>query len=193
MLFFLSSPILSFSQLSTGVSKQKDRVLKTIDSIFIKGFDQHILKDSVAIYAINFRLKIARNKKGSAMVTEINANDSLGYRLFPSYKKLYSINYNALLGSKEKIILLIPVLISNTSSEKRIYKKPDGSPLIDLGAALNAAYGLSSDMPYSNEQEAGVALNHRIFKYYNRTPKAADRLRDVVLLNPYVWEIVNTR
>jgi len=85
------------------------------------------------------------------------------------------------------------LLISNTSSEKRIYKKPDGSPLTDLGAALNAAYGLSSDMPYSNEQEAGLALNHRIFKYYNRTPKAPDRLKDIVLLNPYVWEIVNIR
>lgn len=191
ILFFLSSTISSFSQPSTGVSRQKDRVLKTIDSIFIKGFTQNVLKDSVAIYAINFKLEITRNKKGNAMVKEINVNDSLGYRLFPSYKRLYTINYKALLGSKEKITLLIPVLIANTSSEKRIDKKPDGNPLIDMQAALNAAYALSSDMPYDNEKEAGLALNHRIYKYYKRTPKAENRLKDIVLLNPYLWEIVN--
>lgn len=191
VIFFLTIPILSFSQVSTNTNKQKDRVLKTIDSIVIRSFNQNLLKDSIALYAINFTVKVTRDKKGSARVLEVKANDSLAYELFPAYKKLYSINYNSLLGARQKITLLIPILISNTSSEKKVYKKTDGSLLIDLAAALNVAYALTSDVPYNNKMDAEVALNQRIFKHYKTNPRSEDRLNDVILLNPYVWEIVN--
>jgi hypothetical protein len=191
VILLLSIPVLSFSQVLNNAGKQKDRVLKTIDSIFVSSFNQSLLKDSVAFYAINFTVKVAKDKKGRARVSEVKANDSLAYELFPAYKRLHSIDYNSLLGAKQKITLLIPVLISNTSPEQRIYKKPDGSPLIDMAAALNAIYALTSDMPYNNKLDGEVALNHRIFKHYKTHPKSEDRLKDVMLLNPYVLEILN--
>lgn len=127
VIFLLSIPVLSFSQVSTNTNKQKDSVLKTIDSIVIRSFNQNLLKDSIALYAINFTVKVTRDKKGSANVSEVKANDSLAYELFPAYKRLYSINYNS----------------------------------------------------------------QRIFKHYKTNPRSEDRLKDVILLNPYVWEIVN--
>lgn len=50
---------------------------------------------------------------------------------------------------------------------------------------------LTSDLPYNNKVDAEVALNQRIFKHYKTNPRSEDRLKDVILLNPYVWEIVN--
>ncbi|TCD28992.1 hypothetical protein EZ456_02195 [Pedobacter psychrodurus] len=48
---------------------------KKIDSIFIKTFNDHILKDSIAIYAINFKLEIVKNEKGKAILANVTANE----------------------------------------------------------------------------------------------------------------------
>nr|WP_121272536.1 hypothetical protein [Pedobacter schmidteae] len=188
LLIFLSMPLLSAAQASPDANQRKE-ILKVVDSIFNRGFKNGIVKDSIGLYVINFDLDIVKNKNGTE-VRRVGVNDELGYSLFPSYKKLYSINYNSLMGSKKRITLRIPVLVVNSGIEKRIYRKEDGSPLIDLKAAYNAAYALISNVPYDNRKQAG--MEYQLQSYYVRNPKTA-RFKDIVLLNPYFIEIVNIK
>jgi hypothetical protein len=175
------------------LTRQKNGVLKRIDSVIQKGFKDAFLKDSIGLYAVNFRLEITGKKGNKTLVTQIHANDSIAYRLFPSYKRLYSIDYSSIIGARKKITLIIPVLISNVSAtaEKR-YKKDDGSHIIGMDAAVNAAFALYSTIPYDNVNEAKVPVGHRLYKSMNHENE--ERINtDVVFLTPYLIDVLNIR
>jgi len=171
--------------------KQKEPYLKVINSIFSRIGKDAVYKDSIALYAINFSIDLVKNNKGKVHVEQISANDTIGYKLFPSYKKLYSLDYKTLLGNKKRMKLVIPILISNVSATaNKKYKKVDGSLLIDMDAAVNAAYSLYSTLPYNNSLDAKVSLQHRM---YNATKNGNDKrvLMDITFLTPYFIQIVN--
>lgn len=185
-------PLLSNAQ-HENKSKQKKPYLRLIDSIVNRSIKSSELKDSIALYAINFSIDLIKNNDGKTSVTKISANDSLAYKLFPAYTKLYSINYTSLLGTRKKIRLVIPILISNISdTANKKYKKEDGSLLIDMQAAVNAAYSLYSTISYNNTKEAEVPVDHRIYK--STKDSSEERLtKDIVYLTPYVIQILNTK
>ena len=76
------------------------------------------LKDSVAIYTLNFELHI-KKLNGKTIVTNITANDSLAFTIFPMYNKLKTINFTRLMGAKNNIRLVIPILIYGNSYDKQ--------------------------------------------------------------------------
>lgn len=96
------TPLFSIAQ-SLNKNKQKESYLKVVDSIFNRSIKTTELKDSIALYAINFSIDIVKNNNGKTTVTKINVNDSLAYKLFPTYTRLRSLNYGSLLGSRKKI------------------------------------------------------------------------------------------
>jgi hypothetical protein len=136
------------------------------------------LKDSLAIYALNFELRIVKKKEGTQVVS-IAANDSLAFSLFPSYKKFYDIDFSSLMGEKNKFRLIIPILIYGSSPEKMIYKDKNGNPLISLNAAINAAYALYRPAPYNNVKDSGMLPGHLRFKDAKNNR-----------LNPSFWEAI---
>lgn len=121
------------------------------------------VKDSLAIYALNFELVITK-KNGKTVVANISANDSLAFSLFPSYKKISAIDFSQLMGVRKKNKLIIPILIYGSSPEKMIYKDKYGNPLISLNAAVNAAHALYNPFKYNNIKDSGVLLGHLQFK-----------------------------
>ncbi|QNK64822.1 hypothetical protein H7F33_10220 [Pedobacter sp. PAMC26386] len=185
-------PLFSNAQ-NSAQTKQKYSYLKTIDSVINRGFKSAVLKDSISLYAINFRIDLTKNNAGKIEVSQIVANDSLAYKLFPSYKRFYSIDYNSLLGVRKKIRLIVPILIANISeTAKKTYKKEDGSSLIDIQSAINTAYSLYSTISYNNLKEAEIPVEHRIQK--SKMDTNNDRTsKDIVYLNPYIVQIVNIK
>lgn len=154
--------------------------------------NDHIhLKDSLIIYALNFELNIAKRDKGT-IVTSISANDSLAFVLFPSHKKFSSIDFTSLMGAKNKIRLIIPILIHGSSPEKMIYKDKAGNPLISLSAAVNAAYSLYNPIKYNNNRDAEVSLGHRMFKEAKKGRKNGE-LWEAIFMEPIVIEIANIK
>lgn len=149
------------------------------------------LKDSLAIYAFNFELKISK-RNGNTKVTCINANDTLAFILFPEYNKLSSIDYSSLMNSRSNIRLIIPVLIYGSSPEKKFYKDREGNPLISFNAAVNAAYSLYNPSKYNNITEGQVDLGNLIYRKAKKR-KVADDFWEAVMMNPVLIEIHNIK
>lgn len=172
---------------------QKISYLKTLNSIFNNGIKSSELKDSIALYAINFSIELVKKSNGKATITNITVNDNIAYKLFPSYLRLNSIDFSSLLGQRKKIRLVIPVLIVNNSeTAKKIYKKDDGSSLIDMQSAINVAYSLYSTMPYNNMKDANIPVEHRIYK--SGKDENLERINtNIIYLAPYIINILNIR
>jgi len=185
-------PLFSNAQESIKIAKN-DNYLKRINLIINRGFKSEVLKDSIALYAINFKIDLVQKNPGKSVVTQIIANDSLAYKLFPAYKELYAINYNKLLKNRKRLTLVIPILISNISdTAKETQKNQDGNLLITMQSAVNAAYSLYSTNPYNNIEDSKVPVGHRIYK--SKKDKNTERAsKDIVYLNPYVVQILNIR
>ena len=115
-------------------------------------FDWGLMKDTVALLAINFKLNIAKDKNGRARVTRIEANDTLGYKLFPNYKLLSTIDFQGLMGAQKTITFVIPILVYNLAEYSKYaeYQDKHGRTLIDMRATINAINALYSTMPYNN-------------------------------------------
>ncbi|MBB5637560.1 putative transcriptional regulator [Pedobacter cryoconitis] len=191
---FLVTILPVFSNAQNRLKKEQNTAyLKTVDSIFNKGFKSSELKDSIALYAFNFNIDLVKNNNGKTEIKQISVNDNLAYRLFPSYIRLNSVNFSSLMSNRKKLRLVVPILISNNSETAvKKYKKDDGNSLIDMQAALNIAYSLYSDIPYNNLKDANISLEHRIYraKKDNNTERIS---KDIVYLNPYVIRILNIR
>jgi hypothetical protein len=129
---------------------------KAFIQIFSKSDPSLILKDSVCIYAINFNIKVIREENNKTRVTEIIANDSLGYRLFPRYNELKKLNYSKIfLKGEKRISIVMPVLIYSYTEDKIKYKDEKGNPLVSLKEATNAAFHLyNTTLRYNNLKEA---------------------------------------
>lgn len=185
-------PLFSNAQESVKTAKN-DNYLKRIDKIINRGFKGEFLKDSIALYAINFKIDLVQKNPGKSAATQITANDSLAYKLFPAYKELYAINYNKLLKNRKRLTLVIPILISNISATaKETHKDQDGSLLIAMQSAVNAAYSLYDTNSYNNLKDSKVSVGHRIYKSKkdNNTERVS---KDIVYLTPYIMQILNIR
>lgn len=141
---------------------------RKVNKILIKEKSSYVLKDSIAIYTYNFKLKILRSKKGMSRVEQVLVTDTLLYKLFPNYKELYAINYSSLLGIRNEVNLVIPVLVYSVSpTGKSKYLKQDSQPLVSIESAMAIS------------QQSLISL----------MPK--DIYEDVVLMKPVVIKILN--
>jgi len=152
--------------------------------------DRINIKDSLVIFALNFELDILK-KDGRTIITNMVANDSLAFTLFPSHKKFFTIDFTPLMGKKNKIKLLIPILIYGSSAEKVEYKDKDGNPLISLNAAVNAAYSLHSPVKYNNQEDANTYPG--FFLKDSKHSKVKTSYREVIMMNTITYEIHNIR
>ena len=149
------------------------------------------LKDSLVMYALNFELSISKNNKGTK-ITNIAANDSLAFNLFPSYKKFSAIDFSSLMGKKNKIRLIVPILIYGSSLEKIMYKDKDGNPLISLNSAVNAAYALYNPSKYNNTKDSGLLLGHLLFRKI-KDKKPETKLWEAITMEPIIILITNIK
>lgn len=161
-------PMVSIAQTQQSeiVPDWQKKVYKTL----MRDKSREILEDSVALYSFTFKLKIIKSKENKVEVDQLILSDSLMYKLFPNYKGLYNIDYSSLLKTREKLNIIIPILISNTSpSAKRRYETR-GEPLMSIESALDIAQS---------------SLTSMISK-----DKISD---DILLLNPVVIKILNIK
>lgn len=186
---FLTYILIFISLLGFAQTNKVDHPTLAIYKLLLD--DSINIKDSLIIYALNFELSISRKQKGT-IVTNIAANDNLAFKLFPSHKKFSSIDFSSLMGTKNKIKLVIPILIHGSSPEKMLYKDKEGRPLISLNAAVNAAYALYSPMKYDNQKDAEVSLSHRLYKD-SQSKKPKSDFREVIVMDPITYEIQNIR
>lgn len=177
--------ILAFGQKEKQVN---DPVLSIYKILSNEGIH---LKDSLAIYALNFEIDISKKEK-ITVVTNITANDSLAFKLFPSYKSFYNLDFSSLMIGRNKIKLVVPILIYEGSPEKITYRDKDGNPLISFNAAVNAAYALYSPLKYSNQNDANVPIGHRLYKS-SKDKNQKVKLRELMIIEPIHIEIFNVR
>ena len=149
-------------------------------------------KDSLIIYAVNFEVSITK-KNGKALVTTIEANDSLAFTILPSYKKLFDIDFNQLIGNRTNMRLIIPILMYGSSPEKMFYKDKDSNPLISLNAAVNAAYALYNPSKYNNNRDAKVSLEHRVFKDAKKERRLKGGFWEAMIMEPIIFKIENMK
>ncbi len=186
---FLIATLILFGSILRAQNKKIDDPTLAVYKLLT---EQNIeIKDSLIIYSLNFELTISK-VENRTIVTNISANDSLAFQLFPSYKRFSAINFTTLMGSKNKIKLLIPILIYGSSPEKMTHKDEEGNPLISLNAAVNAAYALYSPLKYDNERDAGVSLNHLLFKS-SQDKKRDMQVREVMIMEPITIRIYTIR
>lgn len=142
---------ISISRLKAQSEAQKEIELKVL-SIMEPDYNLGVMKDTVALLAINFKLTISKDKSGRARVTHIEANDTLGYKLFPSYKRLSTINFQGLMGADKTITFVVPFLVYNLAEYSKYaeYQDKNGNTLIEMRSAISAITALYSTMAYNN-------------------------------------------
>ena len=138
-------------------------------------------------------LKSITKKNGKALVTTIEANDSLAFTILPSYKKLFDIDFNQLIGNRTNMRLIIPILMYGSSPEKMFYKDKDSNPLISLNAAVNAAYALYNPSKYNNNRDAKVSLEHRVFKDAKKERRLKGGVWEAMIMEPIIFKIENMK
>ncbi len=147
-------------------------------------------KDSLLIYALNFELTVLK-VNGKAFATNIVANDSLAFKIFPEYSKLKKIDFSAILVGKTKAKIVIPVIIFGSSPEQKKYKDDEGRSLISFNSAVNAAIALNDPViKYSNERDAETSLSERLYKQQNKVTRL---FTEAIFMRPYIIEIFNIR
>ncbi|WP_131537307.1 hypothetical protein [Pedobacter nototheniae] len=159
-------PIISIAQ--TQQSETIPDWQKKVYKILMRDKSREVLEDSVALYSFTFKLKIIKSKENKIKVDQLIVSDSLMYKLFPSYKDLYSIDYSSLLKTRKKLNIIIPILISNTSpSAKRRYETR-GEPLMSIESALDIAQSsLTSMIPKNKKSNEILLLNPVVIKILN--------------------------
>lgn len=173
-----------------GIKAQKklsseEKIWKQIHSILS---DSKSPKDSLLIYALNFELSVSK-KNGKALAFDIVANDSLAYKMFPRYKKLKLIDFYTLMRGRDKIKVILPIIVFGSSDKQKKYKDKDGRVLINFNAAVNAAMAINyTGIRYSNENDAEKPFSQVL----NKPFKSSEALFiDAVFMRPYMIEIFN--
>lgn len=151
-------------------------------------------KDTVAIYALNFKVSITK-VKGKSVTTNIEANDSLAYTMFPNYKKIAAINLDQFLGNKQKISLIIPLLIYGKPYNSIKHKDDNNRTLIDFNAAVNAAFALYNPFKYNNLNDGKESLSHLMFRddKRNKNEDIKSDLSEFVILDPLIIQFDNIK
>lgn len=160
---------------------------KAFIQIFSKSEPSKVLKDSVSIYAINFKIEVIKVSKNKTLVTKITANDSLGYALFPKYLELKKLDYMELFSeSEKKISIIMPILIYGHTENKIKYRDEKGDPLISLKSATNTAFHLYTSYPYSNLKEGEIGFPGYRTKYKQYQKRIFDKQ---IILTPMISDI----
>lgn len=144
---------------------------KRIDSVFMKSAGPYkILADSIGIYPLNLSLQVTKNSKTQkTKVTELSVSDHMIYKLFTSYKKLYSIDYSSAMGKRKRLNILISILISNTSPNARSKYTRKTDAVVDVESTTDSF-------------EKSLFF---ISKLSNKSPD------DLVVFMPYIIRIVD--
>lgn len=133
-------------------SDEQRKIELKVLSIMEPNYNLGVMQDTVALLAINFKLTINKDKNGRARVTRIEANDTLGYKLFPNYKRLSTINFQGLMGAEKTITFVVPFLVYNLAENSKYaeYQDKHGRTLIEMRNAINVIAALYSTMSYNN-------------------------------------------
>ena len=133
-------------------SDEQIKIEPKVLSIMEPNYNLGVMQDTVALLAINFKLTINKDKDGRARVTRIEANDTLGYKLFPNYKRLSTINFQGLMGAEKTITFVVPFLVYNLAENSKYaeYQDKHGNTLIEMRNTINVIAALYSTMSYNN-------------------------------------------
>lgn len=165
----------------------EEKIGKAIDEILLEWKRP---KDSLLIYALNFELTVAK-VNGKAFASKITANDSLAFRIFPTYSKLKKIDFAGILNGKTRAKIVIPIIMFGSSPEQKKYKDDNGRPLISFNAAVNAAMALNDPIiKFSNERDAETSLSERLHK---QEKNITHLFSDAIFMRPYIIEIFNIK
>lgn len=127
-------------------------------------------------------------QKGNEILpTAITANDSLAYKLFPSYKKLAFINFSPILGTNAELEVVIPILVYGSSPQRVLYKDENGQPFINFNSAINSALALNSDKRYDNLTGANEMSG------FFKVSKRSRIFRNIIFMETYIVHIVNVK
>jgi hypothetical protein len=143
----------SFAQQKTNKQNQDASMQKKVYSVFFKSNPKSLLKDSSAIYVFNFKLNIVKKADGKALAVKIVASDSLAYKLFPSYKSLYELDYSQLSKGDKNATLVIPIMIFTVGKDKK------SEYLISTRSAINTLQDLNRNYDYDHETAKGQPTN----------------------------------
>ncbi|SDH20453.1 hypothetical protein SAMN05421827_11910 [Pedobacter terrae] len=143
----------SFAQQKTNKQNQDASIQKKIYSVFFKSSPKSFLKDSSAIYVFNFKLHIVKKTNGKAIAVKIVASDSLAYKLFPTYKKLYELDYSHLSNEDNSATLVIPIMIFTVGRDKK------NEYLISTQAAINTLQDLNRNDDYDQDMAGKQQTN----------------------------------
>ncbi len=76
------------------------------------------LRSREQVYSFNIKIEIKKNNN-KIIVYDINASDSIGYKIFPNYVDLKRFNYAKLMENTSHAIVMIPILILNNPTEDK--------------------------------------------------------------------------
>ncbi|MBB2151618.1 hypothetical protein [Pedobacter gandavensis] len=125
-------PLHSFAQEPIAQDPKKILMEKEIGKIIAKNNARHVIKDSIALYIYNIKLKVS--KKGEKIkINRLLMSDPLLYKIIPDHKRLYNIDYKFLLTDRNQVTLIIPIIIANVA-ERSVseYDRQKGVPLIPI-------------------------------------------------------------
>lgn len=175
---FITASDPTFSQTKKNGSKE-DAFYKQVKNSLKLDYN---FKDSVLVYAFNFKLEVVGNDKGKSKIINIIANDSLAYKMFPNYKGLYNADCTFINSRMGKFSIVIPILV--------FYKNHLDDPKIDMNAALNAAQSLYSTKQYNNERDSGQPFGY-LFNANLQRYNGVSKPENVIFLPLRCVEILN--
>lgn len=132
----------------------------------------YVFKDSIAMYTFNFKIEIIKSKGNKTRIGKFIVSDTLLYQLFPSYKELYAIDYSSLLKGRNKINLVVPILVYNVSpTGQNKYQKQDKQYLVNIETAMDIARNSLISLMSKNKFEDIILLNPVVIKILNLKDK----------------------
>ena len=161
-------PLLSTAQNSKS-DNYSEELKNKIDKIFKKDVSLESFKDSVSLYQFLFEIKIVKSKNNQSKVISVSVSDSLGYKFFPTYKELYSMDYSLFLRGRSEAHLIIPVLVYVDTEIKSKFKRQDDKSLVDVDSVA-ASYdsSFSSILPLDKIWLENVVLfKPRVIRVYS--------------------------
>ena len=158
--------------ISFGQASQLGRVpdwQKKVYRVLIKEEkSSYVLKDSIAMYAFNFKLKIVKSKGHGTTLKHLFVSDTLMHKLFPNYKEFYNIDFSALLRKRKEVNVVIPILVYSVSPSGRSrYPRHDGDPLLSIESAMEISEKSLVSIAPKNSFEEVVLLEPVVIKIIN--------------------------
>lgn len=166
VLFIGISPMTSLGQ---GLQREQiTRWHKEINKILLKEKSSYVFKDSIAMYAFDFKLKIVKTKDNGGKLKQLFVSDSLLYELFPNYQAFYNVDFSALLRKRNEVNVVIPILVYSVSpTGQSRYQRQDGQPLVSVESAMEITEKSFTSILSKNNFEEVVLLTPVVIKIIN--------------------------